>query len=272
MNYDENIRIAKAREKLVVKHNNLIQTVTRHKYELTVLEQKMIGYILSMIKPNHTLSDNHIVFDIQTFCKICGIDYDNGGNYAYIKNALEKLAQNSFWIDYGEGEMLFQWIVAPYIRKNSGIIEIDIPKKIMPYLVELKEKFTVYQLYQILALKSSYSIKLYELLLSYSFLEEYIFDLEEIKRLIQCPHKEYKDFRRYALEPAIKEINEFTNLEVAWKAIKKGRSVQQIAFIIHKKADSEATEALRNTIAELNGIKHVKGQTTIFEYIDDEEY
>ena len=271
MNYDERIVIEKARENKVVKDNKLIQKITRRKYELTVTEQKMIGYIVSMIKPPTVPGEDPILnyeFDIRQFCKICGIDYDNGANYAHIKEVLKKLRDNSFWItDENEDEVLLSWIENPKIHKKSGKVGIRISQDMIPYLYDLQEKFTSYELYQILALKSSYSIRLYELLASYEFTKKHTFEINELKGLLQCPYKDYKDFRRYALEPAVKEINEFTNLQASWEAITKGRKVVAIEFKMKRKKQIESYEAYRKTMAELNGMKHQNGQLNLFEFM-----
>jgi len=273
MKFDEVIAIEKARENKVVKDNQLIQNITRSKFELTVTEQKMVGYIVSMIKPQR-LGEKpvlHYEFDIRQFCKICGIDFDNGANYLYIKEALKKLRDKSFWIkDENEDEILLSWIEAPKIHKRSGKVGIRISEEMIPYLYDLQERFTSYELYQILALKSSYSIRLYELLASYTYTRKHTFDIDDLKRLIQCPHKEYKDFRRYAIEPAVKEINEFTNLSVNWSPIFKGRKVVAIEFTMSRKQTIESYEAYRKTIAELNGVtkNHITGQINLFEFLE----
>ncbi|MBR5866351.1 MAG: replication initiation protein [Spirochaetaceae bacterium] len=273
MKFDEEIAIEKARENKVVKDNQLIQNITRSKFELTATEQKMVGYIVSMIKPREP-GQEHVLryeFDIRHFCKICGIDFDNGANYAYIKDSLKKLRDKSFWITDALGdEVLLSWIESPKIHKRSGKVGIRISEEMIPYLYDLQARFTSYELYQILALKSTYSIRLYELLASYAFTGQQKFSIEDLKRLIQCPHKEYKDLRRYAIEPAVKEINEFTNLVVTWEPIKNGRRVDAIKFTMTRKKTIDSYEAYRKTLAELNGVneKRIGGQLNLFEFME----
>lgn len=211
MNFDECIVIEKARENKIVKDNKLIQNVTCRKYELSVLEQKILGFILSLIKPSKDIAGEpqyKYEFDIRTFCKVCGIDYNNGKNYINVKEALKKIADNSFWIDEGESELYFQWINTPRINKKSGKIIIKISDDVMPYLWNLQERFTAYEFYQILALKSSHSIAVYELLKSYAFKKKIIVGIDELKKYLNITDKyqEYKDFRRKVIEQVIGEI------------------------------------------------------------------
>ena len=84
MGEDEKFGIQVARNYKVVKDNKLIQDVTRKKYELSILEQKILGFIISMIKPptvSNPFPCYQLEFDIRLFCKVCGIDFENGKNY-----------------------------------------------------------------------------------------------------------------------------------------------------------------------------------------------
>ena len=129
MGEDEKFGIQVARNYKVVKDNKLIQDVTRKKYELSILEQKILGFIISMIKPptpNSPFPCYQLEFDIRLFCKVCGIDFENGKNYQNIKVALKRLADNSFWIEEDDDELLFQWINTPRIKKKSGKVIIKI--------------------------------------------------------------------------------------------------------------------------------------------------
>jgi plasmid replication initiation protein len=275
MNFDENIQIEKHREYKVVKDNRLLQCVTQRRYELSVLEQKALGFILSLIKPDEQGSvqkppQTKYTFDIRLFCKVCNIDYDNGKNYKNVRDALEKLADNGFWLDEGAaGKFYFEWIHSPRITPKSGKITIRISEDVMPYLINLQERFTQYELYQILALKGSYSIALYELFKSHAFKRRIVLGLEEIKQYlgVSGKYEEYKNFRRQLIEPALKEINEYTDINVSWQPIKKGRFYIAIAFTIATKEKWEGLEAYRKTMAELHNIKHgIDGQTNIYGY------
>ncbi len=267
----EGLELISSRGFSVVKDNKLIQNVTRRKYELTVLEQKVLCFILSKIKPAENITsvpEYTYQFNIRDFCRVCGIDYDNGKNYKNVKAALDKLADNSFWLDYGEGEFRFQWIVTPDIRRGQGIIEVEIPKKVMPYLWNLSEKFTAYQLYNILALKSSYSIMLYELLKSYAWKKVLVLSIEELRRYFgigEDKYKEYKAFRRSVIERSIAEIEKYTDLRVTYEPVRRGRYYVALEFHIRATEGVENWESYRRAMAEINGVRYIPGQTHLFE-------
>ena len=274
MIWNEDRQIEQAREQLVIKDNRLLQTVTKRKYELKAQEQKALGFLLSKIKPEDQYRKPPFIyeFDITEFCKVCGIDADNGKNFINVKQTLENLSSNGFWLkkmtkEGKKSSLYFQWIVTPEIMEG-GKIAIEIPSKVFPYLAGLSEKFMQYELWQILALKSTYSIALYEFLKSYAYKKEVTVSLEELRGYLGLDENKYRDFKNFKqkiLNVAKNEINELTDLEIEWQGIRHGRFYTQIKFDIKTKVGFHALEAYRRSTAILNGIKHTEGQLNMFE-------
>lgn len=267
--FDEDRQIAHARENLIVKSNQLINDVTRRKHTLSVLQQKCLGFIISKIKPTDILPQAyHIDFNIKEFARVCGIDEESGRNYEHIKKALEAVEDDKFWIDDGHGELRFSWFTAPYIDRDKGTIRVNIAEPIIPYLFALRERFTQYELWQILALKSKYSIMIFEWCKANAHRSPLTVSLEALRNYLginESTYKEFKEFRRNVLTPAVTEINKFTSIDIEVKGIRTGRRYTDIMFYITPKKTWDGYEAYRRTTAELNGIKHNPGQLNIFE-------
>jgi plasmid replication initiation protein len=105
-----------------------------------------------------------------------------------------------------------------------------------PYLIQLKERFTQYELLYTLAMKSQYSIHLYELLKSYEYQRDKTFEIEELKRLLFATgYTRYPDFIRFVVERATDEINRLSDLTVIWTPIKDGKRYAQINFTMKLK-------------------------------------
>lgn len=246
MNADEKIEVLKKREYLVVKGNELIQ---QNRFELSLPEQKTIAFICSMIKPIDPKESAMGVpyqleydFNIRDYCKVCGIDYDNGKNYANVKATLKKLSDRSMWVTFDENpdeEILCRWLAKVRTNKKSGIAYIKLDEDLAPYLFDLGQKFTQYQLYNILAMKSAFSIRIYELMKSYAFQKSKTFELDALKRLLMVEDvKSYKDFslfRTKVLKMAEHEINELTDINISFEPITKGKKVIKVKFQIEKK-------------------------------------
>jgi len=212
----------------IVKANDLIQ---KSRFNLQMQEQKIILYLISKIKPEDMELKEHL-FEIQDFCKLCGLDSYNGANYIYIKKTLKDLRDKSIWITLDDGsEAVLAWLDTVIVNKDSGTVKLKISEMMKPYLLFLKERYTQYELLYTLAMKSQYSIRLYELLKSYEYQRKRIFDIEELKLRLSAEHyKRFPDFKRKVLDRALEEINTLSDLDVTYTIIKESRRFAKIEF------------------------------------------
>lgn len=257
---EENIQ--SERHYSIVKSNKLIQQT---RYNLSTTEQKIILYLLTKIKPeDHELQMYE--FQIRTFCDVCGINY-SGKNYTDLKSAVKKLADKSLWVKTDDGgEALLRWLDDPYIEAKRGTLQVRIGTHMRPYLLNLKEHFTKYEIYYILAMKSQYSIRVYELLKSYEYQRKIKFEILDFKKLIGAEkYKRHADFTRFVLNTALKEINEFGDIYVNCDMKKEGRAYKYITFIIRPKEEmNERLETWEKIEGKLNP-KQVTGQISMYQ-------
>ena len=109
-----------------------------------------------------------------------------------------------------------------------------------PFLLQLKKQYTRYQLIYTLRFKSKYSIRLYEYIKSvhYNELSTYqqIISIGELKRIMGAEiYDETRDFKRKSLNPAVKEINKYSDKDLIVEEIKKGRKITHLNLIISTK-------------------------------------
>lgn len=245
------------RNNKVVKSNNLIQ---KHTHSLTMVEQKILLFLISQIKPNQETLEP-MTFDIIDFCEVCGIDHRQGVVYGNLKKTLLDLSNNGFWgINMKGNHQIMRWVKEVEIIPRSGQIEIELDKNMEPFLLQLKDRYTQYDLIYTLGMKSKYSIRLYELLKSYQRLNETAhFSLERFKELVGAEYREWYDIRRRVIEPALKEINKLTDVFVAFTPIKRGRSIAYVDFDIMEKTEfSDKVETRKAIARELDRVKSMK--------------
>jgi len=79
----------------------------------------------------------------------------------------------------------------------------------------------------------------------YASMGHTIITLEDLNTRLETPDslKTYSNFKARVLETAKKEINEFTELNIEYKAIKIGRSVNDIKFSIKRKVEKVNTNS-----------------------------
>lgn len=105
-------------------------------------------------------------------------------------------------------------------------------------------------------MKSAFSVRIYELIKSYAYQKNKIFEINELKRLLMVDnvksYNNFKDFRRFVLEKALEEINRLTDLSISYEPIIKGRKVVKIKFVIQYKDIMERLAAEQTVNNELD--------------------
>jgi len=259
--YNDEIAILEQRDYKIVKANELIQKARNN---LSLVQLKTLAYILSKIKPTDK-PGKYYSFSIKEYCKICDIDEKSGTNYAGVKAALKSLRDKSFWLTDEDGkDVLVAWIDKPKIDTRSKKFEVRLDEDIQKYLIGWLEQYTQYSLWEVVPMQSRYSFVLFENLESYSYQKEHTFDIDDLKSKIGATrYVNFKDFRKKVLEVATREINQYTNLEIKWEPVTKGKKVIQVTFYIKKRSQAEIFKAQDNSGCE--------GQTNIFDFIPDPE-
>lgn len=264
------IDIEKAREYKVVKHNDLIQ---KARYNLTVNQQKLIAYVISLIKP----TDKDLMryeLSVADFCELCGIDKEHF--YNEFKSIMLDLDSKSFLVETEEKIFNFRWFSEFEYLKGKGKVIVQLNSNLKRYLLDLYGHYTQYELYNILAIKGKYAIRFYELFQSYFTSKgtkstEKTVDIAELRKLLIAEnYNEYRAFRRRVLEPSIFEINEYTDLTVSYEPIKQGKTVAAIKFIVKRKVYPSNYAAYINTIDRINKKNgQIKGQMSLFDMPED---
>jgi len=231
--HNDNEKVNAARGQLVVKRNDFIQ---KSRHQLSLQEQKIVLYIISKVKPGDT-SFTEQTFSIAEFCRFCGIDETSGKNYSDIKDTLGKLLSRFVWVKLDDGsETSLRWIDKATISARSGLIRLRLDEDLRPFLLLLSEHYTLYEMRYTLAMKSQYSIRLYELLKSYLYRKSIVFDIEELKRLLNAENwVRSNDVKRKVLDIAIREINEYTDVAVQYHFQKEGKRFVRVCFDISRK-------------------------------------
>ena len=257
-------QIIDARNQRVTKANELIQNA---RYQLSVQEQRIVLYLISMIQRG---DDDFHEYELsyQDLCKICKIEY-GGKSYKIIEDAIRELRDKSIgWVTLENGERpLIAWIEkARWIRQ--GLLSIRLDADLKPFLLELKSRFTTYQLVNVLQFRSKYSTRLYELACSYNFRNDSpsfikTFQVDELQELLGSNYAEYRDFKRRVLNPAIKEINQYTDTALTLIERRQGKRVIGLELSICRKSGPDLT-AYNKSIAERFGSE----QLTLWNQVD----
>jgi plasmid replication initiation protein len=216
---------------LVIKANLLVEA----SYRLTTMEQKIILALASKIQ----VSDSELKtysLSIREFCDLLGIQGNN--QYTRLRKTTLGLMKKAFEIRINEKDVVqVSWLSFAKYRDQQGIVDLQFAPFLKEYLIELRKNFTSYTLSNVVRLKHSYSIRLYELLKQYEKIGERTFDFEDLLSKLGLAGTSYKTFgnlKSRVLVPATTELNEMTDLKIDFTEIKSGRKVVGIRFSIGK--------------------------------------
>lgn len=219
------------RNGLVVKANDLI----RARYNLTLNEQRIILYSVSLL--DRDVEDFDVVrFQVSDLTKLLDTTKKR---YTEFREIIRDLRRKEVIINTEESELVTSWLSSMEYIKDEGIVELEFSKKLIPYLLQLKEKFTRYELKNILNLQNKHSIRVYELLKSWEYRKEpREIPLEDLRNYLGIGEDEYLRFSNFesrVLKITKDEINQYTDLNINYEKIKTGRRITSIKYFIEPK-------------------------------------
>ena len=236
----------KKNDKLVVKHNKLIE----FKGRMTTNELKLFSLIIADVREQQDKQFQEYNIDISVLEEIT----KDKNFYNYIQEVALRLEDKRIIVE-GLNEKnkrhftTIRLINKPRYTEGSNKLTVDIDKDLIPYIIDLKREFTRYQIENILRLKSSYSVRVYELLKQYEGIGKREIGIDDFRDYLGINKDEYirfYDFERRILIQSKTEINgeidkkgniiyPGTDINIDYEKIKTGRRITSILFTIEPK-------------------------------------
>jgi plasmid replication initiation protein len=229
---------------LVVQSNKLVEA--HYKQQYTVQEQKMLLWVISEIhKEDYFQAQKYehkkITVSAQKYAEL--VDIDINDIYKRAQEVGDNLMQKVITIKNDAGWEMFHWVEHMKYHKNTALIEVTIAPAIIPYIIDLKENFTAFRLENILYLRSSHAIKLYQILTQYKQIGEREITLDELKSMLGINSEKgyalFSNVKAKIIEISKREINEKTDLIISYSVIKQSRKVVALKFKITQKPNQE---------------------------------
>ncbi len=212
---------------IVTKHNDLIEA----SYKLTLEEQRLLLICIAKLdsRPNTPFPDA-ITISAEEYSDQYGILLRNA--YQQLQDASSKLYERDIKIKNAQKKERMRWVYRVIYHDGEGCITLKFSPDVKPYISQLNGFFKSYHLKQIARMKSTYSIRLYELLNQWRDSGKRFFTLADFKEMLQIndAYDRYTDLRKWVIEPAIEEINDKTDLHVTFQPEKKSRKVVKLVF------------------------------------------
>ncbi len=246
------------------------------KYKSTLLENKLLALSLTRIKDAFEDKEGSLTIKIpgKEIKKI--MDTSSGSFYKQLQSAAHSLMNRKLGMSDPKKEK-FKYINAVMTSEyEDGIYSIRFHPDMKKHLKDLSVPFTRLSLEMVLKFKSVYSFRLYEIVKSYMFFAnentsgEYTFtkNLAELKfemGIINAQEKKVADileqqtspdydraaevakegmyaswgeFKRSALDVAVEEINDKSDIDVKYQTVSKGKGGKIVSLIFIAKPKS----------------------------------
>jgi plasmid replication initiation protein len=260
---------------LVRKSNDFIEA----RYKFDIWEMRFFLSVLSKIERD---DQNFQVYRVKYRDIIKDFGLSSNNAYAMLREGAKNLMKKTVTLKYEKdgvtrAEMYHLIRKIDYLEggqatkedsENHEYIDVKIEEDLKPFLLQLSKNFTAYDLKNVAKL-GTYSIRIYELLKQYESIGKRTLKVEEMKLMFDLT-KEYPLFANFyqkVIEPAVKEINKYSDLRVAIpEKIKDGKRIEALRFRFSKRTlDDSKTGVGEVEQSKLNINDYENIETLIFE-------
>jgi plasmid replication initiation protein len=226
--------------KLLKQHN----AITTARYDMSSTEKNIVYMLLAQLKDDDPFD---CIYKIQV--KELEKSMNKELNYSHLKDTTRKLIKRVYTIEdpFKNEALHIGLLTAARYKKGGGTIELELSQHVHPYLFQLKNNFTTFQLHVALSLKSKFSKRIYEMLSQYKDTGIMKITVEELKcrlGLINLTTKEehyknFNDFEKRVLLVAKQELQPPIDISFTYSKHKTGTKVTDLVFLINYKAKKE---------------------------------
>jgi plasmid replication initiation protein len=258
----------------VISSNDLIEA----KYDYSLWEKRVFLYMISTLKRNDT-GFKPVRIYIRDLMRFFGTQSNN--DYSVIRAIPETISQKPFYVPYTTPEGFKRWNIVSVLSigsqpevgdrsEGNAYIELKFNSDLIPYLLELKEKFTKYDIRNITGLKSVYSIRLYEYMKENEFRKgSFEIKIEALKDMFFMSAKDndgkelyplYADFKKRVLLKAQEDLLQHCDIRFSFWEKKQGKKVTSVVFEVESNQKIKHNEAQTSEINENETEKDTKKQ------------
>ena len=201
-------------------------------YTLAEVEQKMMYCFLRHVQRDSNIRRYTIpASDIQSIC-----NFDKSKFHTEIEVAADKLLSRvvTLYSDDKDAWIKTHWL--SFIKYADGNITFEFNPYLKGDLLEMQNKFTIFDVRLPMRLSGVYSARLYLLLKRLESLNKklHIIMVDELRNIFELKPSmsPVGKIRQKILDPALQQINNSTDMLVSYEPIKSGRSIVSFRFFI----------------------------------------
>jgi plasmid replication initiation protein len=231
---------------LVTQSNRLVEA----SYRLSLTEQQLVLFAVVQGREEDKLlpKNETITIDAKAFAAKFAISDKHV--YEMLKEASDRLFDRWIRIDDIHPKtglprvVKTRWVSDIAYVDGAGLVEFTFAKKVVPYISRLEKEYTSYRLEKIGRMNSPHAVRLYELLVQYLAAGQRTLGIDEVKTSLGIPgeYKAIKDFKKYVIDPSVKQINEHSDIKVKYEQKRTGRFISHLIFTIKTKPEPKTID------------------------------
>ena len=203
--------------------------------KLSLLQRKLVNALLYNAYEGLLTAREHQI-NASVLCEMIGFDSNNTN---YLKASLKGLMETVVEFDVLEDDGKSSWeamVLLPYVKLKDGVCtyryEQELAKKLYHPDVYSKINLSVLR-----DMNSAHALVLYENCYRYvDIAHTPWWDVDVFRKLMSVDqmisYKQFKLLNRAVIQPAMKEVNELSNIQLELETKRKGRTVTGLRFVI----------------------------------------
>lgn len=203
--------------------------------KLSLLQRKLVNALLLHAYETLLTAREHEI-QASVLCEMIGFD---SNNTAYLKAALKGLMETVVEFDVLEDDGESSWeamVLLPYVKLKSGTCTYRYERSLAEKLYH-PDVYSKINLSVLREMKSAHALVLYENCYRYvNIAHTPWWDVDVFRRLMSVDqmtsYKQFKLLNRAVIQPALKEVNSVSNIQLELETKRKGRSVTGLRFLI----------------------------------------
>lgn len=203
--------------------------------KLSLLQRKLVNALLYNAYDQLLTAKEHKISSA-LLCEMIGFDSHNS---AYLKAALKGLMETVVEFDVLEDDGKHSWeamVLLPYAKLKDGVCTYRYEQSLAEKLYH-PDVYSKINLSVLREMKSAHALVLYENCYRYvDIAHTPWWDADVFRKLMSvdqmASYKQFKLLNRAVIQPAMKEVNELSNIQLELETKRKGRSVTGLRFLI----------------------------------------
>ncbi|MHA3099291.1 replication initiation protein RepM [Acinetobacter brisouii] len=223
-----------SKKELIVKSNQVIEA----SYQLSSTEQRIVLAAISKISRDEEITDDEIYRVTVDDLRNLGVHEKTA--YRDLKDGVNRLYDRSINLAIDDESIKMRWVQSIRFLESKSVVGLRFSKEILPFISNLSREFTKYSLSDIAGMNSAYAIRIYELLSQYRSIGKREIAVENLRTMLELGKRYplFADLKRWVIDTAVDQINEYSPLEVKYEQKKTGRKVTHILFSFKEKSKS----------------------------------